>query len=217
MKHVLWLMSLALAAAAPAAFAQTWEVGAGTGGRFLTSDTVSNPTGNAAATRDVGVALSARLDNYFCSGIFGGELRFDHESGELKLSFGGTDFRFASQSNAVHYDLVYNLASSESTVPPFVLVGGVKWYSGTGTEQVHQPLFNIAVFSDVGDMPPPVSVGAGVKFRMAKSVMLGLSVDDYPTPFPSTLIAPVPPIRRTSKRCPPNTFGGGPTHLESKP
>jgi hypothetical protein len=34
-------------------------------------------------------------------------------------------------------------------------------------------------------------VGAGVKFNIAKSVLLRLEVHDYLTPFPSQLIAPV--------------------------
>jgi len=47
------------------------------------------------------------------------------------------------------------------------------------------------VFSDVRDMRAVVSVGAGVKFNIAKSTLLRLEVHDYLTPFPSTLIAPV--------------------------
>jgi hypothetical protein len=217
MKHVLSSMSLAFAEAAPAAFAQKWEVGAEAGGSFLTSDTISNSAANADAARDFGVALNASLDNHIGSGIFGGELRYDHESGDLKLSSGGTNVRFASRSNAVRYDLVYNFATSESTLRPFVFAGGVKWYSGTGTEKVYQPLSHIAVFSDVRDMRPPVSVGAGVKFDIAKSVMPRLEVHAYLTPLPSTLIAPVPPIRRNSKRCLPYSLGESPTRLESQP
>ena len=79
MKHFLSLMFLALAAAVPAAFAQKWEVGIGAGGSFLTSHTISNPVGNADASRDPGLALSAWLDNNIGSGVFGGELRYDHE------------------------------------------------------------------------------------------------------------------------------------------
>ena len=52
MKHFLSLMFLATAVAAPAAFAQKWEVGLGAGGSFLTSETITNPEGNADATRD---------------------------------------------------------------------------------------------------------------------------------------------------------------------
>ena len=70
--------------------------------------------------------------------------------------------------------------------------GGVKWYSGTGTEQVYQPLSNIAVFSDVRDLRPLVSFGAGLKFNIAKSVLLRLEIHDYLTPFPNQLIAPMP-------------------------
>jgi outer membrane protein W len=192
MKHFLSLMFLAIAVAAPAAFAQKWEVGFAAGGSFLTSQTISNPAGNADATRNPGLALSAWLDNNIGTGLFSGELRYNHENGDLKLSSGGTNATFASQSNAVHYDFMYNFSSSESAVRPFVAAGGgVKWYSGTGTEQVYQPLSNIAVFSDVRDMRAMVSVGAGVKFNIAKSLLMRLEVHDYLTPFPSTLIAPV--------------------------
>ena len=185
-------MFLATAVAAPAAFAQKWEVGLGAGGSFLTSETITNPAGNADATRDPGLAVSAWLDNTIGSGLFGGELRYDYERGDLKLSSGGTTVKFGSQSNAVHYDFLYNFTSSESAVRPYVLAGGgVKWYSGTGTEQVYQPLSNIAVFSDVRDMRALVSVGAGVKFNIAKSTLLRLEVHDYLTPFPNTLIAPM--------------------------
>jgi outer membrane protein W len=193
MKHFLSFMFLALAAATPAAFAQKWEVGAAAGGSFLTSETITNPAGNADAGRDPGLAVSAWLDNNIGSGLFGGEFRYDHEAGDLKLSSDGTTVKFASQSNAVHYDIVVNFASSESAVRPFVEAGaGVKWYTGTGTEQVYQPLSNIAVFSDVKDLRALVSVGAGVKFNIAKSVLLRLEVHDYLTPFPNQLIAPMP-------------------------
>jgi len=193
MKHFLSFMFLALAAAAPAAFAQKWEVGVGAGGSFLTSETITNPAGDANAGRDPGLAVSAWLDNNIGSGLFGGEFRYDHENGDLKLSSGGTTVKFGSQSNAIHYDVVVNFASSESAVRPFIEGGaGVKWYTGTGGEQVSQPLSNIAVFSDVKDLRALVSVGAGLKFNIAKSVLLRLEVHDYLTPFPNTLIAPVP-------------------------
>jgi outer membrane protein W len=192
MKHFLSLMFLAVAVATPAAFAQKWEVGLAAGGSFFTSETITNPAGNASATRNPGLALSAWLDNNIGSGLFGGELRYDYEMGDLKLSSGGTSTTFASRSNALHYDFLYNFTSSESAVRPYVEAGGgVKWYSGTGTEQVYQPLSNIAVFSDVRDLRPLVSVGAGVKFNIAKSTLLRLEVHDYLTPFPSALIAPV--------------------------
>lgn len=192
MKHLLSLISVAIAVATPAAFAQKWEVGFGAGGSFLTSETITNPAGNANAGRNPGFAASAWLDNNIGSGLFGGELRYDYEMGDLKLSSGGTSTTFASRSNAVHYDFLFNFASSESAVRPYIAAGGgVKWYSGTGTEQVYQPLSNVAVFSDVRDVKALASVGAGIKFNIAKSTLLRLEVHDYLTPFPSKLIAPV--------------------------
>src|SRR5579862_3312136 len=137
MKHFLSLMFLAVAVAVPSAFAQKWEVGFAAGGSFLTSQTISNPLGNADATRSPGWAASAFLDNNIGSGLFGGELRYDYEHGDLKLTSGGTKVTFGSQSNAVHYDFLMHFAPSESAVQPFIAAGGgVKWYSGTGTEQV---------------------------------------------------------------------------------
>ncbi|HEX5228296.1 MAG TPA: hypothetical protein VFW44_11325, partial [Bryobacteraceae bacterium] len=132
MKHLVPVLFLASVVATPAAFAQKWEVGLGAGGSFFTSQTITNPAGNADATRQPGLALSAWVDNTIGSGLFGGELRYDYEMGDLKLSSGGTSTTFASRSNAVHYDFQFNFSSSEAAVRPFVEAGGgVKWYSGT--------------------------------------------------------------------------------------
>jgi hypothetical protein len=66
----------------------------------------------------------------------------------------------------------------------------VKIYSGTGTEQAFQPLSNIALLTKTKEVKPMVSVGAGVKVSLAKSVNLRLEVHDYLTPFPQNVIAP---------------------------
>ena len=49
MRHFLSITFFALTALASAAFAQKWEVGAAGGGSFFTSETVTNPAGNAQA------------------------------------------------------------------------------------------------------------------------------------------------------------------------
>src|ERR1035438_3994770 len=84
MKHFLPFTFLTLLASAPAALAQNWEVGAGGGGNFYTSQTFTNPAGNAAAKLASGFIVSAWLDNN-TSGQFGGELRYDYEHTDLKL------------------------------------------------------------------------------------------------------------------------------------
>ncbi|HUA19897.1 MAG TPA: hypothetical protein VMB25_14200 [Bryobacteraceae bacterium] len=191
MKHFLLVTFLVPLAAAPAAWAQSWEVGLGAGGSFMTSETISNPLGNASAGRSPAIAASAWLDNN-SSGTFGGELRYDYEYGNLKLSSGGTGYSFASMSNAIHYDLVVNLSAKEASVRPFVAAGaGVKIYSGLGAEQALQPLGNIADFSDVRDVRPLASVGGGLKFKISPAAEFRVELHDFLTPFPSKLILPV--------------------------
>ena len=115
MKHFLPFMFSTLLATAPAALAQNWEVGAGGGGNFYTSQTFTNPAGNAAAKLASGFIVSAWLDNN-TSGQFGGELRYDYEHSDLKLSSDGTNVSFGgAQTNAIHYDAVLHFASTRST------------------------------------------------------------------------------------------------------
>jgi opacity protein-like surface antigen len=190
MKHFASVMFFTLLATAPAALAQRWEVGLAGGGSFYTSQTFQNPAGNANASLSPGVAASAWL-GYSGSNMIGGELRYDYETSGLTLSSGGTSVNFAGQTNAIHYDFLFHFAPSEARIRPFIAGGaGVKVYSGTGTEQVFQPLSNIALLTKTSDIKPLVSVGAGVKFAMSKAIMLRLEVHDYLTPFPQNVIAP---------------------------
>jgi hypothetical protein len=179
-----------LAALAPAALAQSWEVGFAGGGSFDTSETVQNPAGNGSAGLAPGFGVSAWVGNNG-SGSLGGELRYDYERSDLRLSAGGTTVNFAGQSNAVHYDVVWHMASSESHIRPFIAAGaGVKLFSGTGAEDAYQPLSNLALLTKTSQIEPVVSVGGGVKFSLSKSVQMRLEVHDYLSPFPTNIIAP---------------------------
>jgi hypothetical protein len=191
MKHFLPFTFLTLLATAPAAFAQNWEVGAGGGGNFYTSQTFTNPAGNASAKLASGFIVSAWLDNN-TSGQFSGELRYDYEHSDLKLSSGGTDVSFGgAQTNAIHYDAVFRFASHEARVSPYVTGGvGIKDYSGTGTEQVFQPLSDIALLTKTSQFKPLLVVGGGVKFQIASNVIFRVELHDFLTPFPDKVIAP---------------------------
>src|SRR5271156_6506208 len=109
MKHFLSVMFFSSLALAPAAMAQRWEVGAGGGGGFYTSQTFQNPAGNANAGLSNGFPVSAWPDNN-TGNIFGGELRYDYENPNLQLSGGGTTAKFGAQTNAVHYDFLFHFA-----------------------------------------------------------------------------------------------------------
>jgi opacity protein-like surface antigen len=183
-------MSFVLLASAPAALAQKWEVGVAGGGNFYTSQTVSNPAGNATAGLANGFALGGWLGSNI-NNLLGGELRYDYDHSDLKLSSGGTSVSFPGQSNAIHYDLLMHFAPSESPVRPFLAAGaGVKIYSGIGHEQPFQPLSNVALLTQTHDIRPLISVGGGIKFALAKNTQLRVEVHDFLTPFPQTVIAP---------------------------
>lgn len=190
MKHFLPVTFFVLLAVAPAALAQKWEVGVSGGGNFYTSQSFTNPVGNADAKLANGFIVGAWLGNN--SGkLLGGELRYDYEQSNLRLSSGGTNVSFGAHTNAVHYDFVLNFAGREAPVTPFVSAGaGIKVYSGTGTEQAFQPLSNIALLTKTNELKPLVSVGGGVKFRLGGALQLRAEVHDYLTPFPKGVIAP---------------------------
>src|SRR6266478_4420238 len=103
MRHFLPVTFVMLLATAPAALAQKWEVGLGGGGSFYTSQSFTNPAGNASGKLASGFIMSGWLGNN--SGkTWGGELRYDFEKSDLKLSSGSTNVNFGALTQAVHYD-----------------------------------------------------------------------------------------------------------------
>ena len=190
MKHFAPITFFVLLALAPAALAQKWEVGVGGGGNFYTGQTFTSPAGNASGKLANGFIVSGWLGNN-SSHLVGGELRYDYEQSDLKLSSGSNSVSFGAHTQAIHYDFLLHFASRESRVRPFVAAGaGVKVFSGTGKEQAFQPLSNFALLTKTSQTTALVSVGAGVKFALAPAVQLRLEVHDYLTPFPKDVIAP---------------------------
>jgi opacity protein-like surface antigen len=180
----------AAVAAAPCLMAQKWELGAGVGGGFYTSQDVTSAGATASAKLQNNIAGSVWLGNNR-AGHWGGDFRYDYQRGDLQLSSAGTQALFAAQTHALHYDILWQATSGESKVRPFVAFGGgVKIYEGTGTEAVYQPLSNFALLTKDQDLTGLVSVGAGIKFQIAPHVQLRVDVHDYLTPFPKKVITP---------------------------
>ena len=189
MKQFSVLLILA-SACSPALLAQKWEVGVGVGGAFYNSQTFTNAIGNADATLSSGIVASAWLDNNL-KGRFGGELRYDFEDTDLKLSSGGTSATFGANTQALHYDVLYHFASQEAPIRPFVSAGaGVKFFRGTGTETEAQPLMGIGLLTKTSEMEPMLSVGGGVKFNLNHYLQVRVEAHDYITPFPTKVITP---------------------------
>lgn len=190
MKHFITITILGALATAPLALAQRWEVGGAAGGSFYTSETITNPAGDARGGLADGFAVSGWLANN-TGNVIGGELRYDYEHSDLQLSSNGTNVSFGAQTNSVHYDVLLHFAPSESHLRPFIAAGaGVKLYSGTGTEQAYQPLSDIALLTKTSQLEPVVSIGGGLKFALTQSASLRLEVHDYLSPFPQNVIAP---------------------------
>jgi hypothetical protein len=190
MKQFLIVTFFTVCACAPLALAQKWEIGAGVGGDFYTSQTVSNPLGNADASLAKGVAVSGWLGNN-TGQVLGGEMRYDFEKADLKLSGQGTSASFGGHTQAFHYDFLFHLAPPEAAVRPFVAAGGgVKVYSGTGTESEVQPLSSAAFLTKTNQIEGLISVGGGLKWTVGQNSLLRLEVHDYLTPFPKNVIAP---------------------------
>ena len=189
MKTGLLLVLLLATLLAPFAAAQKWEFGGSAGGGFHTSQDVSGPAGNGSATITPGFAAGTWLANNI-NDRWAGEMRYDFQMGDLRVSQQSASASFASMSHAFHYDLLFHFAPREAKVRPFVaLGGGVKVYQGTGKEVAAQPLNSLALLTKTSQLEGLASVGAGLKFNYRR-VGFRVEVHDYATPFPAKVIAP---------------------------
>lgn len=176
-------------AIAPAAFAQTWEVGGGAGGSFFTSQSVKNAISSGDVTLSNAVAASFWLANN-SSHLIGGELRYDYENTNLKVKSAGTSATLGADTHAFHYDFLLHFTAQGSRIRPYVEAGGgVKFYRGTGKESAFQPLSSLALLTKTSEIKPLVSVGGGIKFAVSRAFQVRIEVRDSMTPFPKTVIA----------------------------
>ncbi len=188
-------LSLLLAAAAAAAFAQQWEVGGAVGGSFLPGVTASGPAGSATAGMQPG----------FTAGVYVGQNLYRHLSGEIrynfvqmdpKLSSGGATATFSGNSHSVYYDLHIHTARRESRAELYAAVGGgMTIFRGTGTEAAYQPLSQFAYFTKTQAVKPMVTFGGGAKFRLSPHMSLRAEFRDFMTPFPTQIITPAPGVK----------------------
>jgi hypothetical protein len=184
-------LAMLLPLLATRAFGQKWEFGGAGGGSLYKSETITNASGSASAGFDTGYAVSVLLGHNKYNYV-GGEIRYTYQNSNMKLSAGGTKATFSSLSHAVHYDLLLHFRPRGSKIRPFLAIGGgAKFYRGTGTEVVFQPLSNIALLTHTQETQGLISTGAGVKIQIAEHLSFRAEVRDYITPFPKKVIEPV--------------------------
>jgi opacity protein-like surface antigen len=179
-----------LMALAPAAMAQKWEFGGGLGGSFYVARDVTNGATAASAKLNTNVASGVWLGNNISS-HWGGEVRYDYQRGDLDLSRGSSSASFGAETHALHYDILWHARPSGAKVRPFLAIGGgIKVYRGTGQEVLVQPLSQYALLTRTKDVRAMLSLGAGVKWQIARSLQFRLEVHDYITQFPQEIIVP---------------------------
>lgn len=190
MKHFNLIAFWTVLAFTPTLFGQKWEVGAGVGASFYTSQDYRNALSSAKAGLSDGLLASVWLGNN-SGNLLGGELRYDYEKTDLKLSSGATSVSFGADTHTFHYDFLLHFTPTESRVRPYVAAGGgVKLYRGIGKEAAFQPLSSLALLTKANEIKGLVSLGAGIKFAVARAFQFRIEVHDYLTPFPKTVIAP---------------------------
>jgi outer membrane protein W len=184
------LMACALAVLAPAAIAQSWELGGGLGGSFFTTQDVVNSGKTAQASLSNDIAGAVWLGNS-SHRRWGGEVRLDYERGDLKLESGSTTALFPAEVYSMHYDLLFHFRPVGSKVRPYIAGGGgVRFYRGTGTESAVQPLSQFAFLTKTNELKPLISFGAGIKWQINRSLQFRIEAHDFMTTVPTEVIAP---------------------------
>jgi hypothetical protein len=182
-------LGLLLAAGAPA-LGQKWEVGAGGGGSFYNSKTISGPFGSVDAKFKPGFAASGWLGQI--GDRVGGEIRYTFFKNDMELSGASGRSELSGRAQAIHYDvLIYTGNRRSKTRGFFIAGGGMKQYSGTGTDVAFQPTMNIAVLTRTSEWKPLLTTGAGVRFEISKRTHLRAEVRGYFTQAPEEVITPI--------------------------
>lgn len=191
MKFVRLFVACSAVALLPAAMAQKWEVGMGAGAGIYIPQDVNLPGSDSASAKFQTNAAFGVWVGQNIGDRWGGELRYSYGLGDAQLKQGSTTATFGAETHTINYSFLLYTKPSESKTRPFLDAGaGIKFYRGTGTEAVTQPLSQYGLLTQAGDLTPVVSVGGGVKVRLGTHAWLRLDVHDYMSTFPKQVITP---------------------------
>jgi hypothetical protein len=186
------LSVLLLAAAGTTCFAQQWEFGGGAGAGFLPGVSVSGVPGTATAGFQSGVSAGAFIGQGLNAHI-NGELHYAFMQSNLRLKSGGTEATFSGLAHVMHYDIVWHTNRKGSRSQLFAAAGGgMKVFTGTGTEAAYQPLNQFGYFTKTTAYKPMATFAVGVRYALTPKVYLRTEFRDYITAFPKELITPAP-------------------------
>ncbi len=175
---------------AGSATAQQWELSGLIGYGIYRDVSINSAFGTA----------TAGIRNRFVAGAILGEDLFNHLSGEIRymyqdgdpfISLGNQRGNIQGQSHSFQYDLLFNPRDREEHLRPYISAGiGGKYYRTTGAEPFPQPLPQIATLVQTNQWTVLYAVGAGLKYRFHKHVIVRVDFRDEITPFPKHLWVP---------------------------
>jgi len=187
---VTWKWLAAAVLAAGACSAQQYEVGGTIGYGWYRDGTIYG----------AGASAQAGIRNRFAAGFAIGEDLYEHISGEVRylyqdghpfLSSGGTKEDIQGQSHAFSYAMLFHVARRERRLRPFLELGaGAKGYIIAGPPPAPQLLANLGTLTTQDEWKFLVTAGGGLKYRLARRVLLRADFIDYMTAFPKRQIAP---------------------------
>jgi hypothetical protein len=187
---VKWKILTAVCLAAACSAQTRYEIGGAIGYGIYRSVRINSPNGEAS----VGVQNRFAAGGVFCEDLyehFSGEVRYTYQDGDPFLTFGSQRGNIQGQSHALSYNVLLHAFPREARFRPFAAAGvGAKEYRTTGPEPVPQPAPQIADIVHQSQWRWLVTVGGGVKYRVAEHVIVRGDFLDYITPFPTKLFVP---------------------------
>lgn len=189
------IIAALLTLAPAAAFAQKWEYGAVGGYSFLNNVSVTGGPASATAGFAPGFVAGAYIGEDLYK-HFSGEIRYEFMQSDLRLTSGGQSAQFQGVAHAIHYDFVFHTNRGESAVQAFASIGGgVKAFTGSGTESAIQPLSQYGYFTKTTSAKPMLTASVGFKARISSTLSFRAEIRDFATTFPTDVLTPPPGVK----------------------
>ncbi len=183
-------MTLAMVALAAPAVAQKWEVGAGGGAAFYNSKTVSGPDGDISAKFKPNAGVTAYLGQI--GNRVGGEIRYTMMFNGMELSGGNASSSMGGRSQSIGYNVLIYTNRKEARTRGYILAGGgIKQYTGTGSDVVLPAFIRTAVLTETNQWKPMVTGGVGVRMKAGENSYFRAELLVHGTEAPTDVITPV--------------------------
>ena len=175
-----------------AAFAQTYEIGAGIGYGFYRNGTIFS----ASETANVGIRnrFVAGIDlGYEFSEYVSEEFAYLYDDGHPFLQAPGVKSDIQGQSHALTLEFLFHFKPRSHRFRPFVAGGaGGKDYEIAGPAPLIQPAPQIASLTTNDVWKVVFSAGGGAQYLLRSHMLLRAEFRDYLTTFPRQQIVPAP-------------------------